>query len=165
MAITDALLPEFDHEMATTRRLLERVPAGRLAWKPHVKSMSLGQLAAHLAGVPGWVAVIINQDSFDAGGEHAPQPEPASPSEILALFDKNVAAARNALASRTDAEYMAPWTFKQNGREMFTMPKVSVVRSFLLNHSIHHRGQLSVYLRLHDVPLPPIYGPTADERG
>jgi len=165
MAIIDFLLPEFDHEMATTRKLLERVPAGKLGWKPHVKSMSLGQLASHLAGVPGWVAATVNEDSYDMKGDRAEPPEGTSPLDILATFDSNVAAARKAIALKTDAELMAPWTLKRNGRDMFTMPKVSLLRSFMLSHSIHHRGQLSVYLRLNDVPLPPVYGPTADERG
>ena len=165
MAFIDVLLPEFDHEMGTTRRLLERLPADRLAWKPHARSMSLGQLAGHLAGVAGWVASIVNEPSYDIKGDARPVPDGGSPSEILAAFDRNVAAARGAIAGRTDAEFMAPWTLKRNGQDLFTMPRLSVVRSLLLNHSIHHRGQLSVYLRLNDVPLPPIYGPTADERG
>jgi uncharacterized damage-inducible protein DinB len=165
MAIVDSLLPEFDHEMATTRKLLDRVPADNFTWKPHPKSMSLGQLAAHLAGLPGWVAGIINEDSYDIKGDSGNPPEGRSQSDILEMFDKNVAAARKAIASKTDAEFMAPWTLKRNGQDLFTIPKVSVVRSFLLNHLIHHRGQFSVYLRLNDVPLPPIYGPTADERG
>lgn len=163
MAIIDVLLPEFDHEMATTRRLLERVPASVFAWKPHQKSMSLGQLASHLAGVPGWVAATINEDFCDIKGDRSGPPESVSLLELLATFDRNVAAARKAIASKTDAEFMAPWTLKRNGQELFTMPRLSVVRSLLLNHSIHHRGQLSVYLRLNDVPLPPIYGSTADE--
>ena len=164
MPMTDALLPEFDREMATTRKLLERVPGDNLAWKPHAKSMTLGRLASHLAELPGWVASIVNESSFNMTG-NPPSPESPSLPDILAMFDKNVATARKTIAAKTDAEFLSPWTLKREGRDMFTMPKVSVVRNFLLNHSIHHRGQLSVYLRLNDVPLPSIYGPSADERG
>jgi uncharacterized damage-inducible protein DinB len=165
MAILDYLLPEFDHEMATTRKLLERVPAERFTWKPHEKSMSFGALAQHLAGIPGWIAGTVNDEAYDAGSAPRGHPEPASSPELLSTFDRNVAALRKTIASKTDAEFVAPWTLKQNGRALFTMPKLSVVRTLLLNHSIHHRGQLSVYLRLNGIPLPPVYGPTADERG
>jgi uncharacterized damage-inducible protein DinB len=164
MAVIDYLLPEFDHEMASTRKVLERIPAERFAWKPHVKSMSFGELAQHLAGMPGWIAGTIDQDAYEVGGPHGHQ-TPASSAVLLSTFDQNVAALRQAIASKTDAQLMAPWTMKANGKAMFTMPKLSLVRTLLLNHSIHHRGQLTVYLRLNDLPLPPLYGPTADERG
>ncbi len=163
MAIKDALLPEFDHEMGTTRRVLERVPDDKMVWKPHQKSMSLGRLATHLAEVPGWVAGIVQESSFNMeSGKYVPA-ELKTREEILSLFDKNVANARGQIASRTDAEFMAPWTLKRDGHDMFTLPKAGVFRSFLLNHLIHHRGQLSVYLRLNDVAVPSIYGPSADE--
>jgi uncharacterized damage-inducible protein DinB len=149
MSIADALLPEFDREMGVTRRLLERVPDGQFTWQPHAKSMTLGRLAEHLAELPQWVGVTVAQDGFDMGTSRRP--------------DGYVPPARAALAGKTDAELMAPWTFSRGGQVMFTMPKAGVLRSFVLNHLVHHRGQLSVYLRLHDVPLPSIYGPSGDE--
>ena len=158
MAITDALLPEFDHEMATTRRLLDRVPEERFAWKPHDRSMSLGGLGTHLATIPGWSAALLNQSSFDLA-----ESPPNSPA-LLDEFDNKVTAARARLARTTDPELVAPWTLKKGDQEFFTMPRIAAIRSFVMNHSIHHRGQLSVYLRLNDVPIPPIYGPTADEQ-
>jgi uncharacterized damage-inducible protein DinB len=163
MAIVDLLLPEFDHEMGVTRRLLERVPDGRFDWKPHAKSMSLGGLATHVAQIPYWGRVIFEQDGFDMGADDAQAPMAATRAELLARFDSHVADTRQRLAGKGDAEMMAPWTFRKQGRVVFTMPRVAAARSFLLNHSIHHRGQLSVYLRLNDVPVPPIYGPSADE--
>jgi uncharacterized damage-inducible protein DinB len=166
MALKDTLLPEYDHEMGTTRKLLERVPDPDFPWKPHEKSMTLGRLASHLAEIPHWVGAILDASSFDlAAAGDGPPPPLESRSEVLAAFDRHVAATREAIAARSDAELMAPWTLKRGGHEMFTLPKVAVLRSFLLNHSIHHRGQLSVYLRLRDVPLPSIYGPSADEPG
>jgi uncharacterized damage-inducible protein DinB len=165
MAIKDALLPEYDHEMGTTRRLLERTPEAELAWKPHEKSMSLGQLAGHIANIPHWCHAILEQSSFDVAdaGEDTRPKLPESVATLLAEFDKKVAEARAGLAGVSDAEMLAPWTFKQGGQEIFTMPRVAALRSFIMNHLIHHRGQFSVYLRLKNVPLPSIYGPTADE--
>ena len=115
MPMTDALLPEFDREMATTRKLLERVPADNLAWKPHAKSMTLGRLASHLAELPGWVASIVNESSFNMTG-NPPSPESPSLPDILVMFDKNVATARKTIAAKTDAEFLSPWTLKQIGR-------------------------------------------------
>ena len=166
MAITDALLPEFDHEMGTTRRLLERVPEQDLAWQPHEKSMTLGRLAGHLANIPTWSGPILDQSVFDLP-DAADDPRPGPPTSRAALlreFDAKAAAARASIARRTDQELTAPWTLRKDGREIFTMPRVSALRSFVMNHSIHHRGQLSVYLRLRNVPLPSMYGPTADEQ-
>ncbi len=163
MPFTDALLPEFDHEMATTRKLLERLPEARLGWAPHQKSMSMARLATHLSEIPQWGLHIICEDEIDLTGEYEPHDEP-SVAAILARFDKSVAECRKAMAGKSDGELMAAWTFKVQGKAMFTMPRVAVMRGMLFNHMVHHRGQLSVYLRLNDVPLPAMYGPTADER-
>ena len=162
MSLVDALLPEFDHEMTVTRQLLERVPEDRLSWKPHAKSFSLGQLAQHVATVPMWGAVTITQSELDLSGSQ-PLPEAGTRAALLALFDGHVAGTRAALVGRSDAELMAPWTLKSGGKTIFSMPKAVVWRSFVMSHLIHHRGQLSVYLRMQDVPLPSIYGPSADE--
>jgi uncharacterized damage-inducible protein DinB len=162
MAIKDALLPEFDHEMQVTRKVLSRVPDGKFGWKPHDKSMTLGRLATHLAQIPGWVKETLVQDSIDIGGGFTPT-DFATRDEVLAAFDKVVAVARPLIEAATDGQFMAPWTLKNKGEEVFTMPKLSVVRAWVFNHTVHHRGQLSVYLRLNDVPVPSIYGPSADE--
>jgi uncharacterized damage-inducible protein DinB len=162
MPIVDALLPEFDHEMTTTRKLLERVPEEKFDWKPHVKSSSLGDLATHIANIANWGEVTLNRSEIDlAGGGRAQRA--TSRADLLATFDKNVAATRAALAAKSDPEFMAPWSLKNGTQTFFTMPKAAVWRSFVMNHIIHHRAQLSVYLRLHDVPLPSMYGPSADE--
>ncbi len=162
MAIVDALLPEFDHEMTTTRKLLERVPDDRFDWKPHPKSFSLGALATHVVNLATWAVDTLNKSEIDLTGD---QRLPSAPSraQLLSAFDTNVAAARAALAGRSDADFQAMWTLKRDGKTIFSMPKSTVLRSFVLSHLIHHRGQLSVYLRLLDVPVPSIYGPSADE--
>lgn len=162
MPIVDALLPEFDHEMTVTRKLLERVPEDQLAWKPHQKSYSLGQLAQHVAQLPSWGPITLNDSETDIAGSGPPQ-QAASRADLLQQFDGNVAAARAALVSKSDSELMAPWTLKREGHVIFSMPRTSVWRSFVMNHLIHHRAQLGVYLRLKDVPLPSMYGPSADE--
>ena len=162
MAIKDGLLAEFDHEIGTTRRLIERLPDDRLSWKPHVKSMSLGGLATHLTNLPRWGGSILNDASFDLAGAPPNLEEKTSRADILAGLDENAAQTRGWL-NKTDAELMAPWSLTRGGQQMFTMPRVSAFRTFVLYHLVHHRGQLSVYLRLNDVPVPPIYGPTADE--
>jgi uncharacterized damage-inducible protein DinB len=164
MAIRDALLHEYDHEMATTRRLLERVPEQHFAWKPHEKSMTLGQLAGHLSNLPYWASAVLGAPFFDlaAGGDMRPK-EPASREALLTQFDEQVATARKLLANCGDAEMLARWSLRRGAEELFTMPRITALRSFVMNHTIHHRGQLSVYLRMHNVPIPPIYGPSADE--
>ena len=162
MAIVDALLPEFDREMTTTRKVLERVPEDRFAWKPHAKSFSLGALAAHVAALPTWGKETLDKSEIDIAGSQPPA-APLSKAELLATFDKHVAATRSALVGRSDAELLATWTLKRGGKTIFSMPKTIVLRSLVLSHLIHHRGQLSVYLRLLDVPVPSIYGPSADE--
>jgi uncharacterized damage-inducible protein DinB len=166
MAIKEALLPEYDHEMATTRLLLERIPDTDAAWKPHPRSMSLGGLAMHIVTLQTWVPSILEQSSFDIAppdGSAFIPPAFESREQLLGLFDAGVARAREAIAARSDGEYMLPWTLRKGGVDVFTSPRVGVLRTFLLNHVIHHRGQLTVYLRLRDVPLPNIYGPTADD--
>jgi uncharacterized damage-inducible protein DinB len=160
--IKDGLLAEYDHEVATTRKLIERVPADRLAWKPHEKSMSLGGLAQHIASLPTWATTILEQVSFDLATVPPNLPEPSSQEDILKRFEQSTATARKAL-DKTDAEFIAPWTLRRAGQEMFTMPRIAAFRSFVLSHLIHHRGQLSVYLRLNEIPVPAIYGPSADE--
>jgi uncharacterized damage-inducible protein DinB len=165
MPIKDALLPEFDHEMGSTRRVLERVPAADLAWTPHEKSFSMGKLAWHISNIPNWIHSTLDLSVFDLAsiGDDARPKEPGSVGAVLAAFDDSVKRARAKIAEQTDAAFLSPWTLKQDGQEMFTMPKLSVVRSFVMNHIIHHRGQLTVYLRLRNVPLPALYGPSADE--
>jgi uncharacterized damage-inducible protein DinB len=162
MGITDSLLPEYDHEMGTTRRVLDRVPEAELGWKPHEKSMALGELAGHIANIPYWCSAILGNSVFDVGSVDRPK-APTSVAELLSNFDARVSAARLALAAAADPEMLAPWTLKQGDHEVFTLPRVTAIRSFVMNHLIHHRGQLTVYLRLQNVPLPWIYGPTADE--
>lgn len=162
MAISQALLPEFDHEMATARRTLERVPEGKFAWKPHTKSMSMGELATHIATIGHWTEAVMGSDAFDVATA-PPTPKFTSSAELLKAFDENVAHARKILAAASDADFMKTWSLQAGGKAVFTMPKVAVVRSFIMNHTIHHRGQLSVYLRLNDVAVPSIYGPSADE--
>ncbi len=164
MTFADALLPEFDHEMSTTRRMLDRVADEHLAFRPHAKSWTLAELATHVASIPTWVPSIITQAMFDATGVPTPTAV-ASRVELLQRFDTAVTDARSALTGRVEAELLAPWTLRHEGRDIFTMPKGAVLRSFVLNHGIHHRGQLSVYLRLRDIPVPSVYGPSADERG
>ena len=162
MAIKDSLLTDFDHEMGTTRKLLERLPDDKLSWKPHVKSMSLGGLATHVSNIPQWAGTILNEPFFDLANAPPNQAEKTSRAEILASFDETRKRTRDWM-DKTDAEYSSLWTLKRGGQPMFSVPRVSAFRSFVLHHVIHHRGQLSVYLRLNDVPVPAIYGPSADE--
>jgi uncharacterized damage-inducible protein DinB len=160
--IKDSLLAEYDHEMATTRKLIERVPLDKLAWKPHEKSMSLGSLALHLANLPTWASTILGQPSFDLAEAPPNLAQPVSTADIMQHFDQSTAAARAAL-DKPDADFAAHWTLKRGGAEIFTLPRIAAFRSFVLSHMIHHRGQLSVYLRLNEIPVPAIYGPSADE--
>jgi len=153
-------LAEFDHEMKTTRRLLERLPGDRLSWKPHPKSMSLGRLATHIAELPRW-GTRLTEEAFEVTTD--PAPSLSSPAEILARFDANAASGRAGIAEKAEEEWREPLTVTRQGKTFFTLPKKVLLRNVLLNHLIHHRGQLSVYLRINDVPLPPIYGPSADE--
>jgi uncharacterized damage-inducible protein DinB len=161
-AIRDGLLAEYDHEVATTRRLLERLPDDKLNWKPHEKSMSLGGLATHLGNIPNWSGAILNQLHFDLASTPTHIEALTTRAEILSFFDDSTRQARASM-DKTDPEYQALWALKRSGQDMFSMPRVAAFRTFVLYHLVHHRGQLSVYLRLNDVPVPPIYGPTADE--
>jgi uncharacterized damage-inducible protein DinB len=166
MPIRDMLLPEFDREMSTTRKTLERVPESCCDWTPHEKSMKMGRLAGHIAELPSLAAAALAQDSFDIAPPGAPPRTPnvmTSRQQVLEMFDKNVASARSALTTISDEELMRQWSFRRGGKDLLTMPKVAAFRAFVVNHVIHHRGQLSVYLRLNNVAVPSIYGPSADE--
>jgi uncharacterized damage-inducible protein DinB len=167
MAIAASMLPEFDHEMKVTRSLLDRVPEDRANWQPHKKSMTMGELAIHLPSLVGWVPAIIGQGELNMNPPGGPPYAPSkftTSAELLSTFDKAVDAARRALAAAEDAALMVPWSLKTGEHTIFTMPRVAVLRGFIVNHIIHHRGQLSVYLRLNDIPVPDIYGPTADSK-
>ena len=166
MAIRDSLIPEFDHEMETTRKTLERVPEDKTNWKPHDSSMAMGRLAGHIAEMAGFAATTFKGDSFDfapPGGAPMQPTTMTSRKQLLDIFDKNVAEARAALSKASDEELMKTWTLMNGGKTFFAMPRITVLRSMILNHLIHHRGQLSVYLRMNQVPIPSIYGPSGDE--
>jgi uncharacterized damage-inducible protein DinB len=166
MSISQALLPEFDQEMASTRKVLERIPGDKLNWKAHEKSNTIGWVGVHLADIPVWTAMVLGGDSLDIappGGKPYETPKAESVPAILELFDKNVAAGRAALAAASDDEFFKPWSLLKGGAVIFTMPRIAVVRSMVMNHSIHHRAHLCVYLRLNDVPVPGLYGPSGDE--
>lgn len=164
MNFTEMFLAEFDQEMAATRRTLERVPDGKPDWKPHDKSMTLSRLANHVAEIPGWVAVTLQQESLDLPETYQPQIL-ASREEIVAAFDKNVAEARQAIQAADPAGLDRTWTLLFGGKPVLSMPRHAVLRGMVMNHLIHHRAQLGVYLRLNDIPVPAIYGPSADEAG
>ena len=159
----EALLAEYDHETAATRRLLERIPDDRLSWRPHAKSRSIAELTAHISLLPEWGDAILNQPQFDlAAAPPAPAPPESTCDGLLSTFDDRVRAAR-AWLDKGDAELAAMWTLRRSGQEVFSMPRATAFRSFVLYHLVHHRGQLSVYLRLNDIPVPALYGPSADE--
>ena len=162
MSMTSALLQEFENEAATTRRVLERVPADKLAWKPHPKSMSLGQLALHVATVPGSVAELAAVDTVPEPPAFV-QPEAATTAELVPSLTDSVATAKRALGGFDDAQMSAMWRLQSGGRDIMAMPRVAFIRAIMLNHWYHHRGQLLVYLRLLDQSVPSVYGPTADE--
>lgn len=160
MTIAQSLLPEFDHEMATTRRVLERVPDERAEWKPHPKSFAMGHLAQLLSWMPGWITNALRETRLDLGSGVGYSFEKTG--KLLADFDRNVQEARAALEAASDADLEVPWSLTRGEHVLMTFPRGVVVRQHI-NHLIHHRGQMSVYLRLVDVPVPSIYGPTADE--
>ena len=165
MSFADAILPEFDHEMASARKVLERVPEDKLDWRPHPKSNTIGWNANHLAEIPGWVEGTLTQLSWDfaPAGERYQSPKLTTRQAILELFDRNVAAARKAIAAVKDEEVGKTWSLLQGGRTLLSMPRSAVIRSLVLNHLIHHRAILCVYLRLNDVPVPGMYGPSGDD--
>jgi uncharacterized damage-inducible protein DinB len=166
MPLADALLPEFDHEAGVTRRLLERLPDGQFAWTPHQKSMPLGRLAAHVAEVLTWLPETVHKAEIDWDSTKPNAPRVyETRADVLRFFDESRDAARSALAGASDAELMQTWTFKKDGRVVFSMPRIGIIRSMVMNHLIHHRAQLGVYLRLQNIPLPAMYGPSADEGG
>ncbi len=166
MTIGQSLLPEFDQEMQGTRKVLERCPEEKWNWKPHDKSGTLGWLAGHVANMVSWVPYTIQTEELDyapVGGPSFQLPKMDNRKELLAEFDKNVAEARAALASVSDAEMMKNWRLLAGGQEIFAMPRVAAIRGMVLNHHIHHRAQLTVYFRLMNVAVPGLYGPSADE--
>jgi uncharacterized damage-inducible protein DinB len=159
------MIAELQHEAATTRRLLERVPQERLAWQPHAKSMTLGRLAAHIANLPGMLVGALTEDKLDADDLKAQSPSAESVADMLEAFDQKIARSLELLKTQAGENFMlAPWRYTSGEHVIFEMPRIAVIRFVALNHIIHHRGQLSVYLRLLDVPLPSVYGPTADEQ-
>ena len=163
MAIAQALLPEFEREMATTRKMLERFPEDKVEWRPHETCMTLGRLAGHVAELAGWVTVTINQDKLELDPNNYDPAIVKSRAAALKQFDDTVGAARAAIAGASDETLMKPWTFIARGQTVFTMPKVAVYRSFVMNHLIHHRGQLAAFYRIAGVPVPSLYGPSKDE--
>lgn len=164
--ISQAMLPEFDMEMGNTRKILERVPEGKPDFAPHAKSMTLARLAGHLAEIPMWGQMTLARDEFDVnpeGGTPYQTTPMTSRKELLESFDREVKKARAALESATDESMMKTWALKNRGATLMALPRVVVMRSFVMNHMIHHRAQLGVYLRLNDVPVPGLYGPSADD--
>jgi len=159
----EPMMGEIEQEAATTKRVLERVPGDKLAWKPHPKSMTLGQLAMHVATIPGGICRLAQADEFELNPANLDQAPPKSADEILPALDASVQTAREYLGSLSEAGVMATWRLKANGKELMAMPRAALLRSIMLNHWYHHRGQLSVYLRMLDVPVPVIYGRSADE--
>ena len=166
MAIAESFLPEFDHEMANTRKMLALVRDDKLDYSPHEKSMKMGRLSGHIAEMVAWSVSIVNTPELDIAPADGPSFEPfvaGSRDELLAAFDKNVAAAKEAVTGTSDEALMTPWSLLAGGHNVFTMPRIGVLKSMVLNHIIHHRAHLGLYLRLNDVPIPGMYGPSADE--
>ena len=164
MPLIDVLLPEYDREIGSTRRLLERIPDSTLGWSPHDRSTAMGELATHIVELPRWISVVMTYESFDLSSEAAaPRPSGTSTAQLLSRFDTNVRDARAQLAGAVDGTLCEPWTLTRSKHDLFTMPRIVMMRHLVLNHLIHHRGQLTVYLRMHDIAVPALYGPSADE--
>jgi uncharacterized damage-inducible protein DinB len=167
MAMSDAILPELDNEAAGTRKTLARIPADKLDWKPHEKSYSFRELASHISNLPSWAVMVAGDSGLDiapVGEEPVRQEAATSVEHAVQMFDDNVAAARGAIAGISDEAMMETWALLAGGEEIFSMPRAAVIRGFIMNHLIHHRAQLGLYLRLNDIAMPAIYGPTADEQ-
>lgn len=164
MRLIDPLLMEFDREASTTRKVLERVPDAKFGWSPHPKSSTLGRLATHVATIPAWAGSALLADGYELGAATFAAPTtPTTTADLLLKFADAVKGAKDAMNRLDDDAALGDWALRRGGKALLTMPRIAFVRTLLLNHSIHHRGQLTVYLRLLDVPLPPVYGPTADE--
>mgnify|MGYP001167416468 CR=1 FL=1 len=165
MPLNESLIMELQHEAQTTRKMLERVPEDKFSWKPHEKSMTLGRLSMHLAEIPGWVNATLLADELDFSKMDYKMREPETNADLMKEFDEKLSSALDVLKNTSDETMMTMWTMRDGETVYLTLPKIAVLRSFVYSHLIHHRGQLSVYLRLLDVPLPSVYGPTADDAG
>jgi uncharacterized damage-inducible protein DinB len=166
MKLSELFLPEFEQEMTTARKTLERIPEDKLSWKPHEKSMPLGRLAGHLAELAGWAVPTITQDSLDfspPGGQPMQPVVATSRKQVLEIFDMGREASKKAIGGASDEHLMKNWSLLRGGQTLMTMPRFAVLRSFCINHVIHHRAQLGVYLRLNNISVPSVYGPSADE--
>ncbi|HEX4496411.1 MAG TPA: DinB family protein [Thermoanaerobaculia bacterium] len=163
MSLSQSLLPEFDQEMASTRRLLERVPTDKFEWTPHDKSSPLGRLANHVANLPNMASFSLSTSELDIAGPRPPQPKAETTEELLENFDRAAAGARASIAAASDEDLFQKFSLRAGEKVIFSLPKIATLRAFFLSHVIHHRGQLTVYLRLNDIPVPGLYGPSADE--
>jgi uncharacterized damage-inducible protein DinB len=163
MPLNESFLGELQHEAKLTRTMLERVPEDKLSWKPHEKSMSMGQLSSHIAEIPGWTTTTIEDDELDFAKSDYKPVEITSREQLLKMFDDNIAKAIESLKKTNDETLMGNWKMRSGEQIFFDMPRTQVLRGFILNHGVHHRGQMSVFLRLNNIPLPQVYGPTADE--
>jgi uncharacterized damage-inducible protein DinB len=163
MTARESLLPEFDHETSMTRLVLARVPEAAFGWRPHPKSFDMAGLASHLAQLPRWGTSILTRDFYDLATSGPRTPSLPNVAEILATFDRHVREVRAALVEMTEGQLLQPWALRRGDKLVLSVPKISAIRGFVIRHMVHHRGQLTVYLRMNDVPLPPLYGTTADE--
>ncbi|HEV7622111.1 MAG TPA: DinB family protein [Flavisolibacter sp.] len=163
--ISQAIIPEIEQEASATKKMLERVPNDQFGWKPHEKSMALGRLAVHVAELPGWITMTIKTNELDFSTWKYDPAVVDSAEELVQVFEKNIKTAVDTLKATSDEELMKPWTMRNGDHIFFTMPRIAVIRTFSMNHLIHHRAQMSVYLRLQNIPVPGMYGPSADEKG